>query len=130
VLVSLSSADYVGRPVAEVQAELIERGLQVTLKPLQTGDVPDGQVIDLDPVGQVLPGAAVTVTYAVAPPPPTPTPTPTPEATPEATPAPTPTEATEETDSGDGNPWQDWRTGNGGGRGGNGNGNGRGGGDD
>ncbi|MCU1620770.1 MAG: hypothetical protein JWR41_2776 [Modestobacter sp.] len=130
VLVSLSSADYVGRPVAEVQAELIERGLQVTLKPLQTGDVPDGQVIDLDPVGQLLPGAAVTVTYAVAPPPPTPTPTPTPEATPEATPTPTPTEASEETDSGDGNPWQDWRTGNGGGRGGNGNGNGRGGGDD
>jgi hypothetical protein len=124
-LVSLSSADYVGRPVTEVQAELIERGLQVTLQPLQTGDVPDGQVLDLDPVGQVLPGAAVTVTYAVAPPPPTPTPTPTPSPTPTPTPTET-SEATETTDSGDDNPWEDWRTGNGGGRDGNGNGNGNG----
>nr|WP_243850997.1 protein kinase [Modestobacter marinus] len=87
-LVSLSTVDYVGRPVAEVQAELVERGLVATLRPLQTGDVADGSVIALDPVGQVLPGAAVTITHAVAPPPPPP---PAPEPAPAPAPAPTPT---------------------------------------
>ncbi|MCZ2839982.1 protein kinase domain-containing protein [Modestobacter sp. VKM Ac-2985] len=90
-LVSLSTVDYVGRPVAEVQAELVERGLVPTLRPLQTGDVADGSVIALDPVGQVLPGAAVTLTHAVAPPPPPPPPPPpAPEPAPAPAPAPTP----------------------------------------
>ncbi|MCZ2826725.1 MULTISPECIES: protein kinase domain-containing protein [unclassified Modestobacter] len=88
-LVSLSTVDYVGRPVTEVQAELVERGLVPTLRPLQTGDVSDGSVIALDPVGQVLPGAAVTLTHAVAPPPPPPPP-PAPEPAPAPAPAPTP----------------------------------------
>ncbi|MCZ2813794.1 protein kinase [Modestobacter sp. VKM Ac-2979] len=99
-LVSLSTVDYVGRPAAEVQAELVERGLVPTLRPLQTGDVPDGSVIALDPVGQVLPGAAVTITHAVAPPPPPPpppppAPAPAPAPAPTPTPTPTPTEDAE-----------------------------------
>ncbi|MGY1748798.1 protein kinase domain-containing protein [Modestobacter sp. SYSU DS0511] len=92
-LVSLSTADYVGRPVTEVQAELAERGMAVTLRPLQTGDVPDGQVIALHPVGQVLPGAVVDLTHAIAPPPPAPPPpAPTPPA-PAPTPLPAPAES-------------------------------------
>ena len=82
--VLLASADLVGRPYAEVQAELTGRGLVVTLRPLQTGDVPDGQVIAVDPTGELTVGSPVTVTYAVAPtvvaPAPTPDPAPAPDA--------------------------------------------------
>jgi serine/threonine-protein kinase len=103
--VNLGPADYVGRPVADVQARLTAQQLLVSLRPLQTSAIADGSVISLDRVGAVLPGTTVTVTYAVAPPrapapPPRPThrstPTPTqkhaPRPTPAApsTPAPTP----------------------------------------
>jgi serine/threonine-protein kinase len=113
-LVSLSTTDYVGRPVAEVQADLVERGLQVALQPLQTGDVPDGQVIALSPTGQVMPGTVVAVTHAVTPPPPpTPTPAPVPDATPtpEPAPAPAPTAEPTEDDEDDDERWteDDWR---------------------
>jgi serine/threonine-protein kinase len=76
--VSLTAADYVGRPVDAVRAELTGRGLQVSLRPLQTSDVADGSVIALDPVGQVPPGTVVTVTHAVAPTPGVPVPLPVP----------------------------------------------------
>jgi serine/threonine-protein kinase len=77
-LVDLVSTDYVGRPVADVQAELTARGLVVTLSPQQTADVADGLVTAVDPAGELPPNTPVTVAYAVAPPPaPTPTPTPT-----------------------------------------------------
>jgi len=115
VLVSLSTTDYVGRPIAEVQADLLERGLQVALQPLQTSDVPDGQVIALNPTGQVMPGSVVTVTHAVTPPPP-PTPTPTPEPvpapTPDPAPAPEPTPTAEPTEDDDerwdSDDWREW----------------------
>jgi serine/threonine-protein kinase len=82
-MVALSTGDYVGRAVAEVQAELLARGLQVALRPVQTPDVPDGQVIAVDPAGELSPGTLVTVTHAVAPPAPVPTvaPAPVPETT-------------------------------------------------
>ncbi|SHG37559.1 serine/threonine protein kinase [Geodermatophilus nigrescens] len=109
--VAVTAADHVGRPVGEVQQELTARGLQVTLRPVTTADVPDGQVITLDPVGALAPGTVVTVTHAVAPPP-----APAPPTT-----APAPEAPAEEDDEDEGN-------GNGNGRGnGNGNGNGRGG---
>jgi len=76
--VPVASADLVGRPYAEVQAELTGRGLVVTLRPLQTGDVPDGQVIAVDPTGELSVGSPVTVTYAVAPTVVAPAPTPDP----------------------------------------------------
>ncbi|WP_261327477.1 protein kinase domain-containing protein [Modestobacter marinus] len=79
-LVSLTAADFVGRPLADVQAGLTALGFAVTPKPLQTSDVPDGEVIAVDPTGPLPRGTAVTVTYAVTPPPP-PTPTPAPETT-------------------------------------------------
>ena len=78
-LVGLALPDFVGRPVAQVQSELAARGLPVTLEPRESTDVPAGQVITVNPVGQVAPGTPITVVYAVAPPPP-PTPTPTPDA--------------------------------------------------
>ena len=92
-LVGLALPDFVGRPVAQVQSELAARGLPVTLEPRESADVPAGQVITVNPVGQVAPGTPITVVYAVAPPPPpTPTPTPTPTPEPSATPpAPTAT---------------------------------------
>jgi eukaryotic-like serine/threonine-protein kinase len=66
--VEVASADYLGRPVAEVEAALTGLGLTVQARPLQTADVPDGQVIAIDPLGTLRPGDAVTVTHAVAPP--------------------------------------------------------------
>jgi hypothetical protein len=71
-VIEVTASDYVGRPVAEVEAELTELGLQVQLRPLQTADVPAGQVIALDPVGELAPEQPVTVTHAVAPPAPPP----------------------------------------------------------
>ena len=72
--VDVVPAAYVGRPVADVQAELTGSGLTVQLRPVQTADVPDGQVIAVDPSGRLAPGSAVTVTHALAPPPPAPAP--------------------------------------------------------
>ncbi|MGY1690312.1 serine/threonine protein kinase [Geodermatophilus sp. SYSU D01105] len=66
--VEVASGDYVGRPVSEVVDELGGLGLTVRPRPLQTGDVPAGQVIALDPLGALQPGDTVTVTHAVAPP--------------------------------------------------------------
>ncbi len=78
--VRLDPAALVGRPVAEVEAELVALGLQVQRRPLTTGDVADGQVITVDPAGELLPGQVVAVTHAVAPAPaPAPAPVPVPE---------------------------------------------------
>ncbi|MGY1592311.1 serine/threonine protein kinase [Geodermatophilus sp. SYSU D00708] len=66
--VEVVSGDYVGRPASDVEAELSGLGLTVRPRPLQTADVPDGQVIALDPLGRLQPGDTVTVTHAVAPP--------------------------------------------------------------
>jgi serine/threonine-protein kinase len=65
--VDVVAADLVGRPVDEVQAELVAQGLQVTVVPVETGDVPANQVTAATPEGQLTPGTAVTVSYAVAP---------------------------------------------------------------
>jgi serine/threonine-protein kinase len=67
--IDLVAADYVGRPVAEVQAELAGLGLVVQLAPVQTADVPDGSVTAVDPSAGLADGAVVTVAHAVAPPP-------------------------------------------------------------
>jgi serine/threonine-protein kinase len=100
----LASANYVGRPVGEVQAELTVFGLTVTLRPLTTTDVPDGTVIAVDPLGELSPGSPVTLTHAVAPPPapePEPAPAPAPE-TVVVTQVPEPG-----SEEGDGNWWDD-----------------------
>jgi serine/threonine-protein kinase len=65
--VDVVAADLVGRPVTEVQAELVAHGLQVQLVPAETKDVASGLVTAVAPEGALAPGTAVTVTYAVAP---------------------------------------------------------------
>ncbi|HEX2772772.1 MAG TPA: PASTA domain-containing protein, partial [Micromonosporaceae bacterium] len=65
--VELVAAEFIGRPVRDVQAELVARGLQVGVVPVETADLPAGQVLSVDPAGSVAPGAAVTVSYAVPP---------------------------------------------------------------
>jgi serine/threonine-protein kinase len=64
---TLRSADYVGRPVDEVEAELIGMGLQVARSARTTDSAAPGTVLDVGPVGAVSPGSLITVTYAVAP---------------------------------------------------------------
>ena len=79
-LVDVVAAEYVGRPVAEVQADLEALDLVVTLEPVQTSATGDGLVTSVEPGGRLAPNSAVTVGYAVAPPPtsaPAPAPTPT-----------------------------------------------------
>jgi hypothetical protein len=68
--IDLVAAEYVGRPVADVQAELTALGLQVRLAPVETAEVPDGQVLAVEPTQGLVAGSPVTVTHAVAPPPP------------------------------------------------------------
>ncbi|RZU32869.1 protein kinase domain-containing protein [Blastococcus saxobsidens] len=65
--IEVVAADLVGRPVQEVQAELVGRGLRVELVALELGDVPAGQVTAVDPVGTLAPGDVVRLTYAVPP---------------------------------------------------------------
>jgi hypothetical protein len=127
--IALTPSDYVGRPFAEVQAELTGRGLQVTLRPLQTADVPDGQVISLDPVGDLTPGTAVTLTHAVAPPVPTtvaPPVVPAPPAGGDATEEPDEDQPDEDQGAAENGSWNGRGNGNNGNGWGNGRGNGRG----
>jgi eukaryotic-like serine/threonine-protein kinase len=65
--VVVDAGDYLGRPVAEVEADLIGLGLSVQLRPIQTADAIDGEVLAVEPVGRLSPGQLVTVTPAVAP---------------------------------------------------------------
>jgi hypothetical protein len=66
-VVPVTAEDYLNRPIGDVQAELIGEGLQVTVVPIETADVPAGQVTAVDPVGDLAPGQTVTVSYAVPP---------------------------------------------------------------
>ena len=65
--VPVVAADLVGRSASEVQAELVARGLQVQLVPVDTTDVAVGLVTAVSPEGELAPGSAVTLTVAVAP---------------------------------------------------------------
>jgi serine/threonine-protein kinase len=65
--VEVAAADYVGRPVSDVQAELVDLGLVPLLEPVQTDDTPEGQVTGIEPRGELAAGSAVTVSHAVAP---------------------------------------------------------------
>jgi serine/threonine-protein kinase len=65
--VHLVAADYLRRPVAQVRAALVARGLRVELTRVTTRAVGAGLVTALAPVGDLLPGSVVTVSYAVAP---------------------------------------------------------------
>jgi len=66
----LVAGDYVGRPVAEVAAELTGLGLVPQLQPVQTADAPEGEVTGVAPLTALVTGSTVTVSHAVAPAPP------------------------------------------------------------
>ncbi|MCF6746286.1 serine/threonine protein kinase [Blastococcus sp. KM273128] len=132
--VVIAAADFVGRPVAEVEAELAAAGLGVELVGRESDAVPAEHVLELAPVGAVAPGTVVLVTYAVAPPEPEPEPDPVPPEQP-VVPVPVPVgdaggdepdedEVDEDEADEDDPPGNSGRNGNGGGGPGNGRGNG------
>lgn len=65
--IRIAAGDYLGRPVGDVEVELTSLGVSVHLRQLQTADAPDRAVLTVDPIGELSPGDAVTVTYAVSP---------------------------------------------------------------
>ncbi|MEU2348722.1 protein kinase [Modestobacter sp. NPDC049651] len=88
--VTVHADDYVGRPLAEVQAALTRAGLRPVPRPGRVQGVPDGRVLDVSPTGQLTAGDTVTVTFAAIPETPARTSTPPPTTTaPPATTAPT-----------------------------------------
>ena len=131
--VTLDAAQYVGRPLDEVTAELTALGLQVSAEEV-AGDGSDaGLVTEVAPAGTALTaGSTVTVRYGSAAPTPAPTTEPAPEPTTEApatqvsTQEPATQEPTTEAPAGPGNGGGPGN-GNGNGNGGPGNGNGNGG---
>ncbi|WP_170311012.1 serine/threonine-protein kinase [Modestobacter muralis] len=62
--VDVVAADYLGRPLAAVQAQLEGLGLLVQLEEVVTGDAEPGTVVD---VAALADGTTVVVSYAVAP---------------------------------------------------------------
>jgi len=65
--VDVDAGDYVGRPLAQVQAALIRQGLRVSTRPGRVQGVPDGRVLSVSPTGPVAVGDTVTVTFAAVP---------------------------------------------------------------
>ncbi|MGY1805589.1 serine/threonine protein kinase [Blastococcus sp. SYSU D00922] len=65
--VAVAAADLVGRPVDDVQAELVAAGLQVDVVPVESTAVAAGLVTAASPEGDLAPDALVTLSYAVAP---------------------------------------------------------------
>ena len=68
----VTAAELVGRPLAEVQAELTARGLQVEVAQVETADVTAGLVTAVTPDGELAPGTTVTVRSRRPRPPPPP----------------------------------------------------------
>jgi serine/threonine-protein kinase len=65
--VRLVAAQLIGRPVSEVRARLAASGLRVVLRPTATAAAPAGTVLGVTPLGDVVRGRSVTVTFATAP---------------------------------------------------------------
>jgi len=65
--VAVVAADYVGRPVDEVEAALAALGLRVERAAEQTPAAATGTVLAVTPTGELARGDLVTVTFAVAP---------------------------------------------------------------
>ncbi|MCW2677037.1 MAG: hypothetical protein JWR70_2077 [Modestobacter sp.] len=62
----VEAADYLGRPVDEVESELTARGMLVDTRPVVTGDVDPGLVLAVSPSGtRLVRGDQVLVSYAV-----------------------------------------------------------------
>jgi hypothetical protein len=72
--VNLVAATLVGRKATDVQKQLQTQGFRVTMQPVTTSTTAPGLVTNVTPAGELPPGSAVTVSYAVAPPAPPPAP--------------------------------------------------------
>ncbi|MFQ1003946.1 protein kinase domain-containing protein [Modestobacter sp. SSW1-42] len=83
--VAVDARDHLGRSVDEVERDLVGLGLTVVRQERPNPAEAVGTVVDLQPTGQLEPGATVTVVYAVAPPAPPPSATPSPTASPSET---------------------------------------------
>jgi serine/threonine-protein kinase len=64
--VTLFPDHYKGRPYSDVQAELINQGMQVTGSPVADSS-PKNTVLGIDPSGPVPVGSNITVTYSKGP---------------------------------------------------------------
>ena len=64
--ITLDAARYIGKPVDDVVTQLEGLGLDVERRQVPTSDTVPGAVTDVTPDGQLLPGDAVVVSYAVA----------------------------------------------------------------
>jgi len=65
--ISLAAEDLVGRPVDEVEAQLVGQGLRVELAPVETDEVAAGLVTAATVRGELAPDSLVTLFYAVEP---------------------------------------------------------------
>ncbi|WP_249523150.1 protein kinase domain-containing protein, partial [Modestobacter marinus] len=74
VLVEVDAADYLGRRIGDVEADLVGLGLVVDAVSRQTADADEGAVLAVTPAGELAEGTVGPVTYATAPPAPPPTP--------------------------------------------------------
>jgi serine/threonine-protein kinase len=65
--VPLVGAEHIGRQVADVQADLVARGLLVLLAPVESRTAAPGEVTALTPEGALPRGSLVTVFFAIEP---------------------------------------------------------------
>ncbi|NJC24229.1 serine/threonine-protein kinase [Arthrobacter pigmenti] len=65
--IQIDAAAYQGDPVEQVVAELTELGFVVSQQPEVTDEFDPGTVLNLNPVGPLPPGSAITVIFAEAP---------------------------------------------------------------
>lgn len=65
--ITINAASFEGRSYNDVEAELINLGLAVNGVGASSSDVPEGTVMDVNPVGTLQRGTLVTVTYSTGP---------------------------------------------------------------
>jgi hypothetical protein len=65
--ITINAASFEGRSYNDVEAELINLGLAVNGVGASSQDVPEGTVMDVNPVGTLQRGTLVTVTYSTGP---------------------------------------------------------------
>lgn len=65
--ITLNAASYVGRDVNQVSAELSNLGLAISRVPVSDSTIPAGTVMDINPVGVLSRGDAVSIVYSSGP---------------------------------------------------------------
>lgn len=65
--IEIDAAQFAGRPVDQVTAELSALGLAVNRVPVRSNEAETGIVLDVNPVGTVQPGSTIDVTFVEGP---------------------------------------------------------------